>query len=214
MVTLHATCVVVSDLAVLLRGPSGGGKSDLALRLIDGGACLIADDQVKLRVVEPSAIHVTPSTSDGVGAASKPPANGQLLASCPAPLIGLLEVRGVGILPVPYQDEAVVELIVDLVDQRRAPRLTAKMPERLMPERLPAPDFATILSVTLPRLWLNPFEPSAAAKLRLAASALRAGQLGKLPAPAHLSDEAFCKDVQSATPTRRQSPDRPNPISP
>ena len=45
---IHGTCVLLSGLGVLLRGPSGSGKSDLALRLIDGGARLVADDQVEL----------------------------------------------------------------------------------------------------------------------------------------------------------------------
>ena len=45
---VHATCVALDGAGVLLRGPSGSGKSDLALRLIDGGARLVADDQVAL----------------------------------------------------------------------------------------------------------------------------------------------------------------------
>ena len=48
---VHATCIAVDGLGVLLRGPSGSGKSDLALRLIDGGAMLIADDQVVLEAI-------------------------------------------------------------------------------------------------------------------------------------------------------------------
>ncbi|HEX3418624.1 MAG TPA: serine/threonine protein kinase, partial [Stellaceae bacterium] len=46
---VHATAIAIDGRAVLLRGPSGAGKSDLALRLIDGGARLVADDQVELR---------------------------------------------------------------------------------------------------------------------------------------------------------------------
>ncbi|MBT7294587.1 MAG: serine/threonine protein kinase, partial [Rhodospirillaceae bacterium] len=42
----HATCIALAGKGVLLRGFSGAGKSDLALRLIDGGAKLVADDQV------------------------------------------------------------------------------------------------------------------------------------------------------------------------
>ena len=47
---VHASCVALDGNGVLLRGPSGSGKSDLALRLIDGGAVLVADDQVALTV--------------------------------------------------------------------------------------------------------------------------------------------------------------------
>ena len=46
---VHATAVAIDGEAILLRGPSGSGKSDLALRLIDGGAQLVADDQTLLR---------------------------------------------------------------------------------------------------------------------------------------------------------------------
>ena len=61
----------------LLRGPSGCGKSDLALRLIDRGARLVADDRVVLTVED-----------------------GAVVAAAPPPLAGLLEVRGLGPLPV------------------------------------------------------------------------------------------------------------------
>ena len=47
-VMAHATAVAIGGRAVLLRGPSGSGKSDLGLRLIDAGASLVADDQCQL----------------------------------------------------------------------------------------------------------------------------------------------------------------------
>jgi len=74
MLVVHATCVDVDGVAVLLRGPSATGKSDLALRLIDDGAKLVADDQVQLSAVR-----------------------GELIASAPAQLSGKIEVRGLGI---------------------------------------------------------------------------------------------------------------------
>ena len=88
---LHATAVAIAGRAVLLVGQSGAGKSDLALRLIDRGAVLIADDQVVLRV------------DDGVLIAQSPPA-----------IRGMMEVRGVGIIDMPTIDEAGVAMIVDL----------------------------------------------------------------------------------------------------
>lgn len=94
---LHATCVAVDTAAgprgVLLRGPSGSGKSDLALRLIDAGARLVADDQCVLR------------TAPGPS----------LTARAPESLAGRIEVRGLGILQTQRQDEATIALIVDLV---------------------------------------------------------------------------------------------------
>lgn len=146
MVTIHGTCVLVSGIGVLLRGPSGSGKSDLALRMIDGGALLIADDQVELRMDQ-----------------------GRLMATAPAALAGLLEARGVGIMPVSTAAEAEVGLMVDLVPRDRV-------------ERLPEPETATLLGRPVPRLTLCAFDASTPAKLRLAAVAARAGTLGEVPA--------------------------------
>lgn len=70
----HASCVARHGVAVLLLGGSGSGKSDLALRLLDRGFALVADDRVLLR--------------DG-------------LAFAPDALRGLIEVRGLGLLRVP-----------------------------------------------------------------------------------------------------------------
>lgn len=89
---LHASCVSVNGQGVLLVGPSGIGKTDVALRLIDGGGQLVADDQTQLDLVE-----------------------GQLVASSPATLAGLIEVRHVGLLTLPFRAQAPVALYVELV---------------------------------------------------------------------------------------------------
>ncbi len=135
-VLVHATCVVVEGVGLLLRGPSGSGKSDLALRLIDAGAALVADDQTRLRGHD-----------------------GRLVARPPEVLAGRLEVRGLGILEVSHRAEAAVDLVVDLTPGQE-------------PERLPPAAEVEILGLRLPRLQLDPFGPSAAAKLRLAARSL------------------------------------------
>lgn len=100
MILVHGTTVALEGEGVLLRGPSGGGKSDLALRLIDGGARLVADDQTELT-----------RKADGV------------IAGSPASIAGRLEVRGVGILKVPAVPSALLRLVVDLVTPDRVERL-------------------------------------------------------------------------------------------
>ena len=73
---MHAVCVAIRGHGVLITGPSGTGKSELALGLLDRGHRLVADDAVRLQ--------------HGPDAA--------LLAQCPTRLRGLLEVRGLGII--------------------------------------------------------------------------------------------------------------------
>ncbi|SER04344.1 HPr kinase/phosphorylase [Sphingobium sp. YR768] len=92
--TLHATSVAIGGRAVLLSGPSGSGKSDLALRLIDRGGLLVSDDYTLVRRV-----------------------GGQLVASAPATIAGKMEVRGIGIVDLPALDEAPVALICALFDK-------------------------------------------------------------------------------------------------
>jgi serine kinase of HPr protein (carbohydrate metabolism regulator) len=88
---LHASCVSIDGRGVLLVGPSGIGKSDVALRLIDAGAELVSDDQTDLREAE-----------------------GTVIASPPPALAGLIEIRHAGLMRLPWS-EAPVELYVELV---------------------------------------------------------------------------------------------------
>lgn len=92
--TLHATSVAIDGRAVLLCGPSGSGKSDLALRLIDRGAVLVSDDYTLVKRVD-----------------------GRLLATAPGAIAGKMEVRGIGIVAMPPLAEAPVALLVDLSDR-------------------------------------------------------------------------------------------------
>jgi serine kinase of HPr protein (carbohydrate metabolism regulator) len=131
---IHATCVVVGGAGVLLRGPSGSGKSDLALRLIDGGAALVADDRVLLARE-----------------------NGRLVGRAPPAIAGLLEVRGLGLVPVTPVPAAEIDLVVDL-------RPCGAI------ERLPEPAWCAYLGVRLPLVALEPFHASATAKVRFAAT--------------------------------------------
>ena len=89
--TVHASTVAIGGKAVLIGGPSGSGKSDLALRLIDRGAVLISDDYTIVR-----------RTDAG------------LVANAPATIAGKIEVRGLGIVETPTAAEAPVALFVEL----------------------------------------------------------------------------------------------------
>jgi serine kinase of HPr protein (carbohydrate metabolism regulator) len=101
--SVAGTCVALpSDgvfKGVLLRGAPGAGKSDLALRLIDGGGRLVADDRV---LVNAEA--------------------GQAIARAPQAICGWMEVRGLGIVAVARADSVPLALLVDLVPHAEVPR--------------------------------------------------------------------------------------------
>ncbi len=103
--TLHASCVVLGEAGVLIRGASGAGKSTLARQLVldarpEGHGRLVGDDRVRVNVC-----------------------HGRLVARAVPAIAGRLEIRGIGILPVPFEPAAVVRLVVDLVSE-----LAARMP--------------------------------------------------------------------------------------
>jgi serine kinase of HPr protein (carbohydrate metabolism regulator) len=102
MVRVHGSSVALDGRGILLRGPSGSGKSDLALRLIDQGAMLVADDQTELRRAG-DGIEMTP----------------------PATIAGRMEVRGLGIVDVPHLPRAPLDLVVELAP----PASVERMPE-------------------------------------------------------------------------------------
>ncbi len=107
--TIHAALVAIKGAGVLIIGPPGAGKSDLALRLIDGGARLVADDRVEPFVK-----------------------SGTLCGRAPEKLAGLLEVRGAGIARLPFLRVAPVRLVVMLVAERkRIERLPDARPHHL-----------------------------------------------------------------------------------
>jgi serine kinase of HPr protein (carbohydrate metabolism regulator) len=129
---LHATIIAIKGHAVLLRGPSGAGKSDLALRLIDRGATLVADDYARIVAQQ-----------------------GTLLAEVLDNIAGQIEVRGIGIVSMPFQERACIRLVVDLATHY--PR---------MPDKADAT--TDLLGVQLARIAINPFEASAPYKVELA----------------------------------------------
>jgi len=112
--TLHCSTVAVDGRAVLITGPSGSGKSDLTLRLIDRGYNLVSDDQTIIK-------------KDGE----------RIIASAPPTIAGKLEVRGIGIVEMERVDSVPVALIVELAsseiqrlpdDSRERPLLGIKVP--------------------------------------------------------------------------------------
>lgn len=134
--TVRGSCVAIGEAGVLLRGDSGCGKSDLALRLIDGGAMLVSDDYVAVR------------------------AEGErIVAAPPEPIRGLIELRGVGLLRVPYCENVALALVLDLLPSFRVSR----HPERKTTQ---------ISGVSLPLFAIAPLEASAPAKVRMLLNAL------------------------------------------
>lgn len=102
MPAVPGTCVAIEGLGALIRGPSGSGKSDLALRLIDTGARLVSDDHTQLE------LH-----GDG------------LVASAPDAIGDLIEVRGLGVLHIPRQERVALIAVIDLV----APETIERFPD-------------------------------------------------------------------------------------
>ena len=137
---VHGTAIAIAGRAALIRGPSGSGKSDLALRCITAAASpllparaeLVADDQVELEV-----------------------AGDRLLARAPQVLYGLIEIRGIGIVAAPACAAAEVALLVDLVASTDLERLPDPPPK------------AELAGIEFPLFRLRPFEASAAEKLLL-----------------------------------------------
>lgn len=124
---LHGSCATLGDDAVLLLGPSGIGKSDLLLRLIDRGFVLVGDDQLELEAGRIKGV---------------------------SPLIGMIELRGIGLFRADHRDSARLRLVV---------RLGAAK------DRLPAPGNDAEFGV--PLIELDPCAASAAVRIHWALDA-------------------------------------------
>jgi serine kinase of HPr protein (carbohydrate metabolism regulator) len=111
--TIHASTVSTDGRAVLISGPSGSGKSDLALRLLDRGFTLVSDDQTIVR-------------REG----------DRLVSSAPPTIKGKLEIRGIGIVDMDTVADVPVALYVELTseivrlpdDRRERPVLGVNLP--------------------------------------------------------------------------------------
>ena len=128
---IYATCVAIDDMGVLISGKSGSGKSDLALRLINNkNAALVSDDRTDIVIK-----------------------NNKLYASSPDIIKGMLEVRGVGIIKLPYVESAEIKLVINLVDDI----------EKI--ERLPEEKFYEKYGIKIPMADLYAFEVSSVDKV-------------------------------------------------
>lgn len=135
---VHATTVDIAGLGFLILGPSGAGKSDLALRLLARGALLVADDQTDVT-----------------------PVGGGLRARGPAPILGLIEARGFGIVRAPTKRATRLRLAVELVQ-----RAVGRMPE---PRTWSLPGHENL---RVPLIEIEAFEASAAEKVLLVLAAV------------------------------------------
>lgn len=107
-IRLHATCLIVGAHAILVRGPSGSGKSRLALSLIAEPPRLPLGGHVLVRLVSDDQTLLAP-------------AGRCLVASAPAILAGLIEVRGQGIFRLPYEPAACISHVFELGSATRLP---------------------------------------------------------------------------------------------
>ena len=132
----HSTSVVIEDLGLLIRGQSGSGKSDLALRLIDSGATLISDDLTICKKIG-DYLYLYPHSNTK----------------------GLLEVREIGIMTVPYVENIKLTLVVELVEEEF--------------ERIPAMMSCNILGIKFPKIKLFGKSSSAVAKIKIKLNQIR-----------------------------------------
>lgn len=110
---VHASCVAVAGQGVLITGPSGSGKSSLALALMAYGAALVADDRTELW-----------------------PEGAAVMARCPPAIEGMIEARGLGLLHAEMRGPVPLGLVVDLGQtegQRLPPHRTVMWFERSLP---------------------------------------------------------------------------------
>ena len=137
----HAGLIALYDgggwKGVLIEGESASGKSDLTLRCLSRGFSLVADDRTRLWVCE-----------------------GRLFGAAPAPIAGLIEVRGLGVLSEPARPLAEVRLVVHCLGPSDPV------------ERLPDRDIRVLLGMALARVSVRPLEASAPQKVLQALSLL------------------------------------------
>ncbi len=139
--TVHATTVAHGGRALVIRGPSGSGKSALALELLARGAALVADDRTVLTLEA-----------------------GRPVASPPPSIAGLIEARGLGLLQLPWLAGVPVAAVADLsqAETRRLPprRTTALLGHEVaLFRRVEGAHFAPALLMALAHPPIDPDAP-------------------------------------------------------
>lgn len=109
---LHASCVALEGQGLLITGTSGQGKSALALQLMAFGAQLVADDRVLVQLL-----------------------HGELVASAPEPIRGLIEARYMGLLQAQIRSPVPVTALVDL-DETETERLPVRHTTQLLGQEI------------------------------------------------------------------------------
>ena len=127
---IHSSSIVIDDNGVLILGDSGSGKSDLALRLIDNGATLISDD-----------VSICKKNLNNI------------YLYCPPEIKGLLEVREIGIITVPFVERIKLKLVVNLKSRNN--------------ERFPEDIYFKILGIKIPLIHIDGKNSSAVAKIKV-----------------------------------------------
>ncbi|PBC08468.1 serine kinase [Mesorhizobium sp. WSM3859] len=142
---IHGTALLIGERGVLITGPSGTGKTTLALALIDHCRAsgmfsrLVGDDQLF-------------ATARG----------GRLVCRVPPTIAGLCEVHGIGPRPLAFEPAAVIDLVVRLVEPTAMARLQDEATETIEGCRLPRIDIArqnvtAALPMLMARLPIPPF---------------------------------------------------------
>jgi len=127
---VHSTSVVIEDAGVMIIGKSGSGKSDLALRLIDSGATLISDDITICETIGKSIFLFSPNETKG-----------------------LLEVREIGIMTVPYIENIKLTLLVELDEEESC--------------RFPKKNFTKLMNIKIQKIKIQGKNSSSVAKIKL-----------------------------------------------
>ncbi len=131
MINIHATTIEYKNKGIMIIGESNCGKSDLALRMImQKKARLIADDQTEISVL-----------------------NGKIIASCPQNIRNMIEVRGIGIVPIKAKKKTTVKLVIELVKDIK------------LIERMPQKEYFFFADASVEKILLYPFENSATDKI-------------------------------------------------